>query len=112
MTSTNKRTTDLSAIRAGRPYTWGEVVAIHHIGRYDIVEHHPWRQDGVVLLSGNPDPDRLEFNGYLDGRDLAWGAESLDAALAHCIVAASESDITQHRNTRADIFFMRMIGRG
>ena len=71
-----KKTTDLEKLKAGSPFTWGEIVAWHEIGPYAILEY---------LDKEEPISRRRLFHTWIDGRDQNSSFLSLDAALAHCI---------------------------
>jgi len=98
-----ERTTNLELLKGGTPYTWGNMVKIHNIGEYDIVEYHPWKTEGSSVLTGSPD-DTLCFGCYLDGKNCCHSYESLDAAIAACIAYKYEG-----LNHKANEYFMRML---
>lgn len=99
-------TTDLDEIIFGvrSNFTWGEAVSIHSIGEYDVVEYHPHEYKNNSA-TGRINYGQKEYSCYLNKKHLGRSAESLDAALAHCI--ASKHDGV---NTYAGMYFMRMIG--
>lgn len=99
-----KRTTDIESIKLGHPFTWGEVVAIHRIGGYEIVESHPWKTKGCEVLPGHPDKEAIRFHGWVDGKDTCHSFSSLEAAIVGCISYKHEGP-----NGRADCYFMKMI---
>jgi len=102
-----KRTTKLNELKAGiGEFTWGEVIKIHEIGEYAIVEYHPWKSEGCIVLSGQPDMTETLFSYYIDGEDCSQSAESLDEALAGCIAYKHEG-----ANAQAGVYFMRMINK-
>ena len=99
-----ERTTELSSLKTGIGFTWGEVVFIHEIGEYTIVEYHPWKtKDGAVFV-GNAD-DSLAFHCYLHKKDIGQSTHSLDSALAFCIDFKFEG-----ANQQASNYFIKMIG--
>lgn len=96
-------TTELKKLKNGADFTWGEVVKIHEIGEYAIVEHHPpifknSRSTYQINYS------KTEFSCYIDGNDICRGAESLDSALVTCIAYKYDGASSQAGN-----FFMKMI---
>ena len=99
-----ERTTNLKELREGLGFTWGELLKIHEVDNYTIVEYSPWRKDGVRLLTGQPDHTKTEFSCYVDDRSLSRSTYSLDAALAECIAYKHEG-----LNSRAAQYFMKMI---
>jgi hypothetical protein len=67
-------TTDLKLVKKyPRKFTWGRVIAFHHIGRYDFIEYEG-RWNGK--LSGT-----LSFHVYVDGESTSEGACTLEQAL-------------------------------
>jgi hypothetical protein len=101
-----RRTTELDALKRGEAFTWGEVVAIHSVGAYAVVEHHPWmRTENRMVLTGQPDRQVTEFQAYVDGKDCSQTFGSLEAALAAAIADKAEGP-----NHRADIYFIKSLG--
>jgi len=102
----SRRTTELDALKRGEPFTWGEVVAIHVVGPYAVVEHHPWmRTESRTVLTGVADPHETEFHPYVDGQDCSQGFGSLEAALAAAIAYKAEGS-----NHRGDVYFIKSLG--
>ena len=66
-------------------FTWGEVVKIHSIGNYDIVEYHPWVMNGIVPDATIADESKSDYSCYLDGRHLGISCTSLDEAILTCM---------------------------
>lgn len=99
------RSSELDSVKRGLPFTWGDVVAIHEVGPYAMVEYHPWVSVGVMVKTGVPDPDAVEFSTYVDGRNCSHSYGTLDAALAGCIAYRSEGP-----NHHADAYFIRSLG--
>ena len=99
------RTTDLDKLRQGEKFTWGELIAIHDIGDYSVVEYHSGKRDGIRILVDVPDTDVTEYSCYLKGQYIGRGTDSLDSALATCIAYKRDGN-----NSRAAAFFMKMIG--
>lgn len=108
-----ERTTDLNFLIRhiymginNKIYTWGEIITIHHIGDYDIVEYYPWKVDGVTVLTGSPDYDDRSFSIYIYGKCLSTSYGSLDEALVGCVAHKYDGC-----NTRAVGYFFGGIGR-
>ena len=75
-----------------KEYTWGEVVKVHCIGEYQIVEAIG-KRDGEV-----------HWHGYINYRDTNTGYSSLDSALVGCIGIKYEGG-----NGKAAMYFCRMV---
>jgi len=99
-----KRTTELDKLKAGEAFTWGDVIQIHEVGDYSIVECHPWEVEGSNVVVGRPVIKQLSFHVYVSSENTCSSFESLDAALAGCIAYKHEGV-----NHRADTYFMKMI---
>lgn len=74
-----------------REYPWGEVIKIHCIGEYQIVEA---RKD-----------NETHWHGYIKYKDTNTAYSSLDEALVGCIGYKFEGG-----NGKAAMYFTRMIG--
>ncbi len=83
-------TTNLHNIKKGHKFAWGEVVAIHEIGPYSIVEATSDRNDGEPA-----------FYLYVDGNDTSSHYYDLDGAIAAGIAYRHEGP-----NHNADTYFM------
>ena len=99
-----ERTTDLAKLQTGADFIWGELVGIHEVGDYAIVEYHPWKSAGVRLLSGDEDNTKVNFSCYMGGKSLSRSTNSLDSALAECIAYKHEG-----LNSKAAGYFIKMI---
>lgn len=101
----SRTTTNLNIIRrAPRHFTWGEVVAVHDIGPYSLVEFHPHVfEDGRG--TDKVDYDATEFHGYVNGESISQSFGSLDAAMAGVIAYRNDGP-----NSRAGTYFIKMIG--
>lgn len=100
------RTTDLAEVKAGRPYTWGEVIAVHEIGPYAVIEALPWTRSGMAVNTGTVDYEAPHnFHCYTDDRHLGHSFGSLEGAIAHCMAYKFDG-----ANSQAAYFFCRMIG--
>lgn len=84
-------THDEKLILIEREYHWGEVVRIHCIGEYQIVE--AINDEGV------------HYHGYFNYRDTNTSYYSLDSALVGCIGRKYEGG-----NGKAAMYFGKMIG--
>jgi len=93
---TNPRTTDLDKLKNGARFTWGELVKIHEITDYAIVEY-------VSDFNGS-DKGQTRYAGYVNGVDCAESYLDMDSALAGCIAYKHEGC-----NHRADGYFIKMI---
>jgi len=98
-------TTDLSKITFGYDsnFTWGRAMRRHDIGEYTIIEYHPHLYKNHTS-TGEIDSTTTMFSCYIDNRHMGRSAESLDAALVHCIAHKHDG-----LNTHADRYFMKMI---
>lgn len=100
-----KETTDLKIIRREiHRFTWGEIVNLHEVGEYTIAEYHPWKRDGVLVKSGEPDRKVTEFHGWVNEEDTSHSWMSLDDALAGLISYKYEGC-----NGHAGYYFMKMV---
>lgn len=93
-----KATTDLNKVKQGQPFTWGEVIRIHTIGEYDIVEFYRWDEKGKA------DTTDISFHCYLNGKSVSQSWSSLDEALVGLIAYKHEGP-----NSKAATYFMRML---
>lgn len=75
-----------------KEYAWGEVVKVHCIGEYQIVEAIG-KRDGEV-----------QWHGYINYSDTNTGYSSLDSALVGCIGIKYEGG-----NGKAAMYFCRMV---
>lgn len=83
----------LNRIKSGQEkFTWGEVIKIHEVGDYSIVEYR--RDNGEIC-----------FHGYVGKTDTNMSWNTLDQALAGCIAYKYEGP-----NHRAGNYFITMIG--
>lgn len=98
-------TTDLAELNKDpRNYTWGMLLKIHTIGEYSIVEYHPRVVEGCTVTQAINFSEK-NFSCYINGKPCSMSCLSLDAALAHCIAEKHDGI-----NTRADMYFLRMLG--
>ncbi|KAI4445308.1 hypothetical protein C823_007815 [Eubacterium plexicaudatum ASF492] len=74
-----------------REYHWGEVVKIHCVGEYQIIEAIK--------------DQKIHYHGYINYKDTNTSYYSLDSALVGCIGRKHEG-----RNGKAAMYFCKMIG--
>jgi hypothetical protein len=84
-------------------YTWGDIVEIHEIGNYIIVEYKAIKFDGCSPVEPRSYEEKSTFHPYIDGDDQNESYDSLDHALAACIC------VNNGTNTRASMYFMKMV---
>ena len=99
---TTKCTTDLDKLGRGFDFTWGEVTNIQKFSEYTVVEYHPFVFDGAI--GTNKIDTKLKYHIYIDGKDCSRSYEDFDSAIAGCLAYKYDGC-----NTRADIYFMKMI---
>lgn len=75
-------------------YTWGNIIKIHNIGDYSIVEYE-----------GEDDGGGLSFAPYTNGKDLKISFATLEKALIYTI-AYKHDEVSADAATK---MFMRMI---
>lgn len=102
-----ERTTNLQELKDGQGFTWGQVIKIHEVGEYAIVEYHPWKVEGITGLVGEADYDEVMYHYYVSTRDTCHSTNSLDSALAGSIAYKHEGP-----NSRAADYFIRMLNKG
>ena len=73
-----------------REYHWGEVIKIHCVGEYQIVEASK--------------DEKVHYHGYINYNDINKSYYSLDSALVGCIGYKHEGG-----NGKAAMYFSRMI---
>ena len=100
-----EETTDLEKLKTGVKFTWGELIQIHHIGEYDIVEYYNLKRDGV-RVTNSIDYDSISFHGYLNGISTSHSYLSLDAALVGLVARKHDG-----HNSHAGYYFMKMIAK-
>ena len=75
-----KKTTDLALIEIGYPFVYGEVIKIHKISDFSIVEAKEARQD-------------VMFYVYTNGNEALYRYKNLDNAIAAAISLKYDSSI-------------------
>ena len=103
-----ERTSNLNELKNGAKFTWGDIITIHEIGEYAIIEHHPWKTKGFEMLvrEASPASPEREFSCYINGESIRRGTDSLDSALATCIAYKRDGI-----NSSAAHYFMKMISQ-
>ena len=86
-----KKTTDLALIEIGHPFVFGEVIKIHKISDFSIVEAKEAGQD-------------VMFYVYANGKEAGYRHKNLDHAIAAAIAFKYEN------STLAAGYFMNAIG--
>jgi hypothetical protein len=96
--------TDIEALRKGEEFIWGELIKIHEIGEYAIVESYG-HEFINCCSTGKIDYSHKDYHCYIGGKAIGLFSHSMDAALAQCITYKYDGC-----NSQAAQFFMRMIG--
>lgn len=76
-----------------KEFTWGNVIAIHCIGEYQIIEYIHKKEN------------KTYYHGYINYSDTNYSYLSLDSALIGCIGYKYEGG-----NGKAAMYFEKMIG--
>lgn len=108
---------------ARRDFVWGPVLAVHEVGDYLLVEFETTRPANIDAEGWTAEvrfhpyvraPKGRAAQGEAGGyRDTGHSFHTLDEALAHCLAFKYEwknHDFNAALNTRADRYFLRMIG--
>lgn len=103
MTTTYDRTLVVGKDNRMRRFPWGKVIHTHLVGDYAIVEYIPSQASNVSDEDYAEQIAKHPRMFHIEGASRSY--HSLDAALVGC-VALKHDGI----NTRADGYFMRMIG--
>jgi hypothetical protein len=101
-----KRTTDIEKIEKGGLFTWGEIEKIYKIGEYTIAEYRSWKRNGCQILTGEPG-NEIQYHAWIGNKDTSCGYNSLESAIVGTIAYKFDGC-----NTRAGLYFCRMIGIG
>jgi len=102
---TKEKTAELEKLKQGYPFVWGEVIKIHEIGDYAIVEAYGDEFKNYSSM-GKIDYTHKDYHSYVGGEDCGHIFRDLDSALAFCIAYKYEGI-----NTRAAGYFIKMIKR-
>ena len=82
-------------------FGWGQVICVHTVGEYDIIEYIPNQSSNVADEDYDSSPC---FHPYVDGCDISQSFHSLDQALVGAIAYKAEGP-----NGRAATYFFKMI---
>jgi len=102
---TQETTTNLEKLKNGAKYTWGEVIAIHEIGEYAVIESYG-HEFVNQCSTGRIDYSTKEYHGYLNGKAIGRSTHSMDSTLAECIAYKHDGC-----NSQAAHFFIKMIAK-
>lgn len=91
----HNKTTDLWHLKAGQPYKWGDLIEIHEIGPYSILEFKPKNECGPNIKN--------KFHVYVNGINIFRVSNSLDGAL---IIAISYNNSSNVDDTNANIHYV------
>lgn len=71
-------TTDLKKLKKGEDFCWGEIITIHKIGPYSIVEyiHNPLP----------PNKQEILFHPYFEEQDTCHSFDSIEEAIIYAII--------------------------
>ncbi len=95
MSATQTKAAIYDHAKAQKDVGWlGQIVKIHDLGRYNLVEY-------VDKRSG-----QTFYSGVIDGRSTSNSYETIEEGIVGCIAIAAEGP-----NTRADRYFFRMLDR-
>jgi hypothetical protein len=99
----NKDTTNLDQLKNKAEYTWGNIIKIHEMPDYAIIEYHPWIVKGVTVTRiGNE--DKIMYAGYVKGKCINETWNTFDDAIIGCIAYKYEGP-----NHMAEYYFTKMI---
>lgn len=83
-------TTDLETVRKSpRKFSWGEVVAVHDVGWYTIVEYKCGTVDSINY-------GRKAFHVYVSGKDTHRSTLTLDEALLLAVAVRNSGSSADH----------------
>jgi hypothetical protein len=100
-----ERTTDIVKIKEGSPFTWGEILDIVEFREYTVAKYHPWKSDGYRVLTGDADYDRVEYHGWLSGKDSHHSLYTFEGAIVDLFALKYDG-----LNSQAGGYFCKMIG--
>lgn len=78
-------------------FLWGKIIQIHILGKYELIECHPW------ISRSKYDKEKVNFHGYIDGKDVSMYWNSLEEAIVGLIAYNRDGS-----NSQAAHFFMKM----
>jgi hypothetical protein len=99
--SLQQRTCEIELLRMGAPFVWGDVIALHDIGPYDIVEYAARETNSVGFKASTV----VRFHPYIQGWDTSHSYSTLDDALLACVALRHDGI-----NTQAPQLFSRSLG--
>lgn len=90
----------------GKKFVWGDVLKIHKIADYTIVEYAKDNSNthGADMDRVHAEHGRTEFHAYYGNRDTSRGYLSIEAALVGTIAY-----VKHHVNSKLDDYFMTVI---
>lgn len=86
------------------PFTWGLPIKYYHVGPYTVLMFHTWQRKGSSVLTGLADLNKIEYHGWIDGKDTSTSWTTLDEALAGLIAYRHDGP-----NCRAGDYFIRSL---
>lgn len=87
-----EKTTELSRLKKGNPFTWGKLLNIIEFKEYSIVEYR------------DREEKRNKYCGYIGSKQLNNAFNSFEEAVAYCIARKYDAPCT-----KAHEYFIRMI---
>ena len=102
--NTLKNTTNLDELKDGKPFTWGELIKIHQIFSYSIIQYHPYKEDNQGQPTNEYNTRKFLYHTYVDNIDCCESYETTDEALAACIAYRHEG-----ANHRASRYFIKSM---
>lgn len=85
-------------------YHWGEVIEVHSIGEYDIIEYYP-KEYKNSCSTGNIDYSHKQYHSYINGKDTCHSYYTLEGAIIGVIAYKFDG-----LNSQAAGYFCKMIG--
>ena len=72
-------------VKKTNKFTWGEPVAYHEIGPYQIVEYYEWKSVDGIIYNNTVDNTHTQFHGWFSGQDSNESWPTLETAIAGLI---------------------------
>ncbi len=85
-------------------YHWGEVIAVHSIGEYDIIEFYP-KEYISGRGTGKIDYNHKQYHAYINGKDTNHSYYTLEGAIVGAIAQKFDG-----LNSQAAMYFCKMVG--
>lgn len=99
----SNRLTDRNIAPDGKKFVWGDVVKIHQIGDFDIVEYI---RDTTRAFNADPtDHGKTFYHAYIHQKDMSHSAYTLEEMLVTAIALKFDG-----ANTHAADYFFRIVG--